>query len=115
MASEKYTDYIKSKEWRKKRKKKLRQVGYKCLASNQGGCKGSLHVHHLHYRNFGNEELSDLQVFCEAHHKEADKARKSTDGPLFSNWEAEYLPDETGALFTDEDMENIKHKSKDWF
>lgn len=110
--SKEYLNYMKSKEWKKKRKKKLKQVGCKCQAHNRGGCNGPLQVHHLHYKNLGKERLSDLQVFCQAHHREADKVRQSTEGPLFSEWEAEYLPDKDNEpLFTTEDLENIVKKT----
>lgn len=58
---ESYQQYLNSNTWKKKRKRKLHQVGYKCEI-----CSGTdnLQVHHLTYERIFQEPLSDLQVLC---------------------------------------------------
>jgi hypothetical protein len=66
-----YNEYINSKDWLKKKieffkflkASKLKRVCDIC------GCKKRLHVHHLSYKNFMNEEMTDLQLLCYACHK----------------------------------------------
>lgn len=115
MHSSEYLNYIKSHKWKRKREKKLKQVNYRCLAYDRGDCKGSLQVHHIHYHNLGRERLSDLQVFCKSHHKNADKARRRIDGPIFSDWEIEYTSFESETLFTDEDSDSELSESNPLF
>lgn len=38
-----------------------------------------LHVHHLHYRNVGDEKSSDLVVLCNRHHEEIHKLPEGYD------------------------------------
>ena len=40
-----------------------------CLKSWYFGWEPEIDVHHLHYRNKGNERYSDLALLCKAHHK----------------------------------------------
>lgn len=63
----KYLEYLNSKKWKKKRLMALNHYGRKC-----DKCKatGSLDVHHLTYKRFGKELLSDLQILCRKCHDE---------------------------------------------
>ena len=75
---------MESEAWNLKREEKLRAVKYLCYerddhryAPNENGeyieikmCSGPLQVHHLTYIRLGNEDLSDLRVLCEWHHKQ---------------------------------------------
>jgi 5-methylcytosine-specific restriction endonuclease McrA len=63
----KYKNYILSKHWRKKRKRKLREQNYQCQNCKT---KENLQVHHKHYRTLFNEKLSDLVVLCKTCHEE---------------------------------------------
>ena len=61
-----YNLYLKSKEWRDKRKDVLARDGYRCIFCFSDN---DLHVHHLTYENFKNEPLSDLVTLCSICHK----------------------------------------------
>ena len=73
---EDYAKYINSSKWKKKRKRKLKQVGYKCERCGYTRYSRRLEVHHLHYDSFKNERMSDLEVLCSDCHKKADRERE---------------------------------------
>jgi 5-methylcytosine-specific restriction endonuclease McrA len=62
-----YTDYIKSARWKRKRQDALRYYGRKCQACHKR--PKVLHVHHRSYRNLGNEKMADLCPLCVSCHK----------------------------------------------
>lgn len=66
--SEGYREYIQSQSWRIRRRIFIRKAGYKCKIC--GAKNKTLHVHHLTYRNFGDEQDDDIVVLCEDCHKE---------------------------------------------
>ena len=58
-----YKAYIRSSEWKEKRKTKLEVCNFKCEC--EGGCvREAKQVHHLHYDTLGNESMEDLQALC---------------------------------------------------
>lgn len=57
----KYSIYIKSKKWIKKRTEALLFYGEKCSICSS---ESNLIVHHKTYENLGNEPLGDLQILC---------------------------------------------------
>ena len=61
-----YVDYLSSERWKQKRKIALERDGYKCQ-----GCltKAASEVHHLSYKNIGNELLFELVSLCHDCHK----------------------------------------------
>jgi len=61
-----YQSYIRSNEWREKRKLALRRDGYECQTCTS---TERLEVHHKHYANFGNENLNDLITLCHDCHE----------------------------------------------
>jgi len=60
-----YKDYLSSPYWLSRRVKALMLAGYKC---EKCGCMSKLEVHHLRYRNIGNELDEDLMVLCSRCH-----------------------------------------------
>ena len=58
--------YLKSKEWKEKRKKVLQRDNYRC---KKCGSKTNLHIHHISYKNIGKEPLDDLVTLCDNCHK----------------------------------------------
>lgn len=56
-----YDRYMKSTEWKEKRKQAIEKADNKCQLCNNDHF---LHVHHRTYERFGNEETSDLTVLC---------------------------------------------------
>lgn len=60
-----YYTYIKSKAWRKKRKKFIRMSGGQCRC----GSRRSLQVHHKHYRTLKRERFEDVEVVCKHCHE----------------------------------------------
>lgn len=64
-----YRQYLESKQWKAKRKRKLNQVGWCCESCGVAHQKGViLDVHHLTYERVTRERLSDLQVLCRPCH-----------------------------------------------
>jgi hypothetical protein len=71
----KYTDYLKTEHWDKKKKqhyKKARQRR-KCFVC---GSEDNLHVHHNTYENLNKEKLQDLVTLCKDHHFEVHDISK---------------------------------------
>ena len=67
-----YTEYAKSKHWKKVRTQKLREQPY-CYICNKkktSKCKTKFNVHHKNYRILGHESIiEDLVTLCEPCHK----------------------------------------------
>ena len=62
--SQEYLDYLKSPQWKEKRKKVLARDKWTC---QRCGGRGS-DVHHITYERFGRERLSDLETLCRECH-----------------------------------------------
>jgi 5-methylcytosine-specific restriction endonuclease McrA len=63
-----YDAYLRSPEWRRRRRDTLARDGYRCQAALPG-CDGrATQVHHLSYRHRGNEPLFDLTSVCDGCH-----------------------------------------------
>jgi 5-methylcytosine-specific restriction endonuclease McrA len=60
-------DYLKSPAWQTRRKAVLKRDNYTCQKCNIN--QVPLEVHHLHYRNFTEEPLSDLVSLCRSCHQ----------------------------------------------
>ncbi len=74
-----YHAYIKSEQWRKKRLKRLKMDGFCCqfrVGRFKCGAKNNLEVHHLSYKNLGNERFKELITLCSLHHKRVHKQIK---------------------------------------
>ena len=63
----KYHTYIKSDEWKEKRKKTLERDDYQCQRCGTGM---NLVVHHITYDRLGKEDLDDLITLCKKCHEE---------------------------------------------
>ena len=62
-----YDKYLRSKHWKKTRKKALERAEYQCQLC---ACKDAvLDVHHNNYNNVGNEQEKDLIVLCRPCHR----------------------------------------------
>ena len=70
-----YEEYIISPEWKYRRIRALWLAGWRCESCGDDFEPG-LHVHHLTYRNMGNELDNDLQVLCRVCHRAADEERE---------------------------------------
>lgn len=72
----KYNQYLRSKDWKRKRNDIIRLIK-KCEVC---GSKKSLEVHHLHYKNIFNELYSDLKLMCKRchHYEHLPKNKKRT-------------------------------------
>lgn len=73
-----YTEYAKSKHWKKVRLQKLKEQPY-CYICNKkktAKSKTKFNVHHKHYRNLGHENIAeDLVTLCESCHKFIHKCK----------------------------------------
>jgi 5-methylcytosine-specific restriction endonuclease McrA len=71
-----YQVYIKSEAWRKKRLKRLKMDGFCCqfkVGRFKCGAKTNLEVHHLSYKNLGNERFKELITLCHKHHEQVHR------------------------------------------
>lgn len=72
-----YHEYIKSSEWKRKRKLALQNANWKCEKCDSYSFRGRfLEVHHKTYANLGDEPLEDLIVLCNTCHPVEDSRRK---------------------------------------
>lgn len=62
-----YELYIQSTAWKQKREEFLRYNKGKKKCKCCGRTK-RIHVHHLHYKNLGDEQMKDLMYLCEECH-----------------------------------------------
>lgn len=89
--SAEYKKYISSAKWRNIRKDLFRVRGKKCESCGYGSA--TLHVHHLTYDRFGNENLADLKILCKPCHDKADREREAEQQAAFEQqreeWESE--------------------------
>ena len=69
-----YGTYMRSKEWKRKRKERLKFDGYECRGFHFLSKRTDLQVHHKSYVRLGNESVRfDLITLCKTHHKRAHK------------------------------------------
>ena len=68
----KYYDYLKSNQWREKRKLALQFYGYNCCLCSS---KHNIQVHHRNYRNLFRESMEDLILLCESCHHQFHKKK----------------------------------------
>lgn len=68
---ENYVKYLKTEEWQKKRIERLKIDNFKCCRC---GSPHNIQVHHLSYRNIGNEDVyNDLITLCDSCHESIEK------------------------------------------
>lgn len=60
-----YEDYLKSKQWQKKREEILNKRGKKCMIC---GCVEHIQVHHLNYESLADEDERFLIPICQQCH-----------------------------------------------
>ena len=70
---DRYQQSIASGQWRSLRRKVIELRGNRCQQCGQEGA--SMHIHHLHYRSLGSEQLEDVELLCAECHTKADLAR----------------------------------------
>lgn len=63
-----YSEYLRTPEWRHKRKGALHRALYRCQLCNISGNTEVLQVHHRSYETLGRELPSDLVVLCKPCH-----------------------------------------------
>lgn len=80
-----YLRYLKSPEWKEKRKMFLEMVNNECEVC---GSKNKLQVHHLNYNNIGEEVKEDVEVLCRDCHKnkEIEKGTELSYGEDYGEW-----------------------------
>jgi|TARA_Y100000034_G_scaffold103482_1_gene129050 5-methylcytosine-specific restriction endonuclease McrA len=66
MVDDDYLEYMNSPEWKEKRDEIMAENEFIC---QKCGCMAN-HVHHLTYKNFGNESREDLMCLCKECHEE---------------------------------------------
>lgn len=68
MNKQQYQEYLKSEHWEKKKEDFFTNRKYRCLLC---GSRMKLEVHHLTYKNLGNEKKIDLVYLCRFCHDKA--------------------------------------------
>lgn len=69
-----YAEYLRSDEWRERRKRHLEYAGNRCQLCNSA--QQPLHVHHRTYERRGFERSADLVVLCAACHEAFHKSKR---------------------------------------
>lgn len=72
MQSEFYKKYIVSDAWRQKAMQRKKVDGFMCVCCGrpESRTRGGLVVHHINYRNLGNEDVAnDLVTLCMSCHQ----------------------------------------------
>lgn len=77
-----YLSYLRSSEWKKRRKQALEWAGYQC--QHCGDVSVGLHAHHVNYERLGEELQRDLLVLCEMCH---DAEHRRLDAEREAQWE----------------------------
>jgi len=85
-----YKEYLLSKKWSWYRIKILKRDNFQCSECES---KENLNVHHLTYRNLGNEQMKDLITLCNKCHKKAHfyDLNKSAKADLFESLKDKYI------------------------
>ena len=68
-----HREYIKSPVWKEFRKRALSHYGAICNRCGEHGTD----VDHLHYDNWGQEKLEDVQILCRPCHESPARERKA--------------------------------------
>jgi hypothetical protein len=89
-----YKDYLNTKHWINIKSKYKRTVKNECIMC---GSNKQLNIHHMNYKNIGNEKFSDLCFLCEECHNKLHKE-------LGDNYDSEFL-------FYIKKIKKEKHKS----
>lgn len=80
-----YSQYLKSEDWKHKRKKVYHKARYHCQA-----CKAEnteLHAHHIKYRDLGNESIGkDFLCLCKTCHFKLHDWIKSGIMPTWNDY-----------------------------
>lgn len=76
MDKEEYVEYIKSSDWRERRKEMMDEANNECFNCGEKATE----LHHLSYVNLGFEMLyEDVIPLCNKCHKEVHKTNKEDD------------------------------------
>lgn len=71
MTKQEYNAYLRSKHWRRTRLQKIEEKNGVCeICHKKPKSTSVLHVHHLTYKNIGNENMADLMCLCADCHNE---------------------------------------------
>ncbi len=65
----KYTNYLRSPGWKKKRRERLQYANNQCERCQEPLTERTAEVHHRTYARFGNELLEDLEALCRPCHR----------------------------------------------
>lgn len=82
-----YKKYLKSEAWAIIKKQIHERDNYTCQKCLK---KPSEHIHHLTYKNFGNEKPEDLLALCESCHSEIHKKKLTPHSPKFYQFSEKY-------------------------
>lgn len=77
-----YEAYLETPQWRRLRLLVIARDGGHCAICK---CSDLLHVHHLHYRTFGNETGEELVTLCKPCHRDEHRRRRGNwrvKGPM---------------------------------
>lgn len=85
-----YSDYLRSSEWKKKRKAAVKQAHGICQRCGRTEYSRRIEVHHRTYERLGRELPEDLEVICVECHRYADaeRAEETENRRLDNLWEA---------------------------
>lgn len=85
MDQDRYSNYIRSTAWKKKRLQAFRKYGRRCYGC---GNRAKLQIHHKTYIRFTREKLADLLVLCETCHEKVHDFHRNRNTEGLSLWRA---------------------------
>ena len=82
--NEEYKNYLRSKDWKERRKEFLEQSNYECEECGEKATQ----VHHLNYGCLGEEEREDVEILCKNCHilKELEKGTDLEGEEDYGEW-----------------------------
>lgn len=82
MDKDEYREYLKSDDWRERRKELMEEADWCCSSCGEKATQ----LHHLSYGNLGEEELEvDVVALCNNCHKEIHG--KEDDYGIYGDWD----------------------------
>lgn len=88
MTKASYREYLQSPHWKKVSGEARRRARYRCQECGARGVR--LEVHHLSYKNLGDERPEELQALCRACHEDKRRPRATTWDAFIREWQDEW-------------------------
>lgn len=109
MVTANYIKYLRSDKWKRKREMVFNYYGKRCYACRT--YKGPIQVHHMSYKNFGNERLSDLLPLCLDCHRKVTWLHKRNGRRNLRKVTLQYVAEMRKRRFPDESRRRVSRNT----